>query len=292
MTWQQFIRVSRPPTLAATVVPMLVGGASSWIAGGFSWWAWLDMICIGFAMQIGANMLNEFYDYQKGLDRAESLGIGGIIVSGEVPPQTVWKGALICYGIALFLGLVLVVFRNPWLLVMGLLAILAGFVYAGGPHPLSSTPFGEIIVFFIMGPLEVTATELATLGHITVLAWAASVPVGFLVASILLANNLRDRRQDAEFGRRTLPVVLGRRAAFFILTGFIGLAYVSIGFLSFTHRLPLSAIAVFFSLPLAARSLRVMASEEGLKRGVPIVGRLHVVMGFLLSLGILWDVGR
>ncbi|MDA8193080.1 MAG: 1,4-dihydroxy-2-naphthoate octaprenyltransferase [Thermaerobacter sp.] len=290
MTFAQLVRVSRPPTLAATVVPILVGAAVAWISGKFSWWSWLDMIAIGFAMQIGANMLNEYFDFQKGLDGEESQGIGGIIVSGEVPAKTVWHGALICYGIALGLGLILVATHGPWLLVMGLLAILAGFVYAGGPLPLSSTPFGEIIVFFVMGPLEVTATSLATSGVITSLAWFASLPVGLLVASILLANNLRDRTKDAAFGRHTIPIVLGSRTGFAILVGFIGLAYATVLFLVLSHRMPVSAGLVLASIPLAVKSVRAMRTEPGLRRGVPIVGRLHVVMGFLLTLGILWNV--
>lgn len=290
MTFKQFLRVSRPPTLAATVVPMLVGASVSWVSGPFSWWAWLDMVAIGFAMQIGANMLNEYYDYQDGLDVEGTLGIGGIIVSGEVSPQTVWRVAIICYTIAFVLGMILVITTSPWLLAMGIVGILAGFIYAGGPLPLSSTPFGEVIVFLIMGPLEVTATNLATTGHIAPLAWIASIPVGFLVAAILMANNLRDRRADATHGRRTIPVLVGPQAGFAVLTTLIVLAYgTTLAFIAL-HRLPASAAIALISIPLALKSLRTMTTETGLQAGVPIVGRLHVINGFLLTVGILWNL--
>ncbi|MCY0877458.1 MAG: prenyltransferase [Firmicutes bacterium] len=288
MTGKAFLRVSRPPTLAATVVPMLVGGALAWRASHhLAWWAWLDIVVIGFLMQIGANMLNEYFDYIHGLDSPESLGIGGIIVSGEVPPHTVWRWALGLYLIALGLGLVLVIFRTPWLLLMGLLAISAGFLYAGGPFPISATPWGEFVVFMIMGPLEITATELAALGRITAMAWVASIPVGFLVAAILLGNNLRDRVQDGRHGRRTIPVVLGHKRAYWVITAVVLAAFAAILASVGSGQLPPTALVVLVALPLAISTLRRLSREEGLKRAVPLMGRLHIIMGLLLALGLI-----
>lgn len=288
MTLRSLVRVSRPPTLAATVTPMLVGGAVAWRSlHTIVWWAWLDIICIGFLMQIGANMLNEYFDYVQGLDTAESLGIGGIIVSGEVPAKTVWRWAIALYAAALVLGLALVFFRDPWLLLMGVLAILAGFLYAGGPFPISATPFGEIFVFIIMGPLEITATELAAGGKITPTAWIASVPVGFLVAAILLGNNLRDRIKDGQHGRRTIPVVLGHERGFYVIAGVVGAAFASILAATASQSLPWPVLVVWAAMPLAVVTLRKLRKPEGLKAAVPMMGRLHIVVGLLLALGIL-----
>lgn len=288
VTWKAFFKVSRPPTLAATVVPMLVGGALSWRSlHTLDWWAWIDIICIGFLMQIGANMLNEYYDYVNGLDTRESLGIGGIIVSGEVNATVVRRWAIALYVTALILGLILVVFRDPWLLLMGILAIAAGFVYAGGPFPISSTPFGEFFVFLIMGPLEITATELAAGGTITPMAWIASIPVGFLVAAILLGNNLRDRVKDGQHGRRTIPVVLGYERSFGVIVAVVIAAFVAVLTAVLAHRLPAATLVVGLALPLAFVTLRRLHHPDGLKAAVPLMGRLHIVMGLLLALGLI-----
>lgn len=287
VTFKAFLKVSRPPTLAATVVPMLVGGALAWrTLHVMNWWAWLDIICIGFLMQIGANMLNEYYDYMGGLDTEESLGIGGIIVSGDVPAKTVWYWAVALYVMAFILGMMLVIFRDPWLLLMGILAIGAGFLYAGGPFPISATPFGEFFVFIIMGPLEITATELAAGGQITPMAWMASVPVGFLVAAILLGNNLRDRVKDGDHGRRTIPVVLGHAKGFIVIASVVTAAFAAVLIAALTHRLPVAALVVWIAAPLALMTLRQLKNPEGLKKAVPLMGRLHVVMGLLLAIGI------
>lgn len=288
LTFGAFLRVSRPPTLAATVVPMLIGGALAWrTLHVVAWWAWLDIVCIGFLMQIGANMLNEYYDYVNGLDTNESLGIGGIIVSGEVPAKTVLGWAVGLYAAALVLGLLLVIFRDPWLLLMGFLAIGAGFLYAGGPFPISATPFGEFFVFMIMGPLEITATELAAGGRITPMAWITSIPVGFLVAAILLGNNLRDRVKDGEHGRRTIPVVLGHDRAFIVITAVVLAAYAAVLAAVLSHHLPATTLLVWIALPWAIMTLRKLHRQEGLKVAVPLMGRLHIVMGLLLAIGLL-----
>lgn len=288
MNFKAFVRVSRPPTLAATVVPMLVGGALAWrTLHTMTWWAWFDIILIGFAMQIGANMLNEYYDYVKGLDAHDSMGIGGIIVSGDVPAKTVFRYAIGCYVTALILGLMLVIFRDPWLLLMGFLAIGAGFLYAGGPFPISATPFGELFVFTIMGPLEITATELAAGARITPMAWVASIPVGFLVASILLGNNLRDRIKDGQFGRRTIPVVLGHQTGLAIISGAVGAAFLAVLIAALSQHLPRATLLVWLAVPLAVHTLRQFTRPKGLKKAVSLMGRLHIVMGLLLAMGIL-----
>lgn len=267
---------------------MLVGGALAWRdLHQFVWWAWIDIVLIGFLMQIGANMLNEYHDYVNGLDTEESLGIGGIIVSGEVSAPAVRRWALGLYTLALILGLLLVVFRNPWLLLMGALAIGAGFLYAGGPSPISATPLGEFFVFIIMGPLEITATQLATAGQITPMAWLASIPVGFLVAGILLGNNLRDRMKDAEHGRRTVPVVLGSHGGYLVLAADVLAAFLAVLIFCLSGRLPLPALIVWAASPLAILTLRSLSHSDGLKKAVPLMGRLHIVMGILLAIGIL-----
>lgn len=288
MTWQQFLKVSRPPTLMATVVPLLVGGALAIKSHHFALWAWVDIFVIALIMQIGANMLNEYFDYKRGLDDHESLGIGGIIVTGEVRPETVWYSALIIYAIALVLGLILVAFRGPILLAMGLMGIIAGFLYTGTSHPISSTPFGEVLVTIIMGPIEVLSTQFAAGDIMTRQGVLLSIPVGISVATILLANNLRDYVKDRNHGRRTLPIVLGQQGGYFALNIMIAIILGWITVMVFFGSLPLSALLVWLALPLVVKSLSALHKPDVLPKAVPLIGRIHVLIGILLTVGILW----
>lgn len=288
MNLRQFLRVARPPTLAATVVPLLTGGAIALTTGHGIWWCWLDILVIAFIMQIGANMLNEYFDWRRGEDNAESLGIGGIIVSGEVKPGAVLRTAIIGYTLSLLLGLILVVYRGELLLIMGLLAILGGFMYTSGPRPVSSTPFGELVVAAIMGPLEVLSTTFAASGSMPREAWIISVPVGISVATILLANNLRDHRKDAQHGRRTIPIVFGVIGGFRVLSGML---LVILGWITgavILRQLPPPTLLVWVAVPLGIKTYRTLVKPQSLPRAVPIMGRLHLAFGLLLTVGLLW----
>ncbi len=287
MTWTSFFKVSRPPTLMATVVPLFIGGALAIISGHFSLWAWVDILLIAFLMQIGANMLNEYFDYTRGLDDEQSLGIGGIIVSGAVPARVVWVWALAIYGLALVLGLILVAFRGPLLLAMGLLGIMAGFIYTGTSHPVSSTPFGEFLVAIIMGPIEVLSTQFAAADVITANGFWLSIPVGLSVATILLANNLRDYTKDLKHGRRTLPIVLGRHRGFIALNVLVGVVFLWVSAMALLGMLPTTALLIWLALPIAVKSLASLRQTEMLPKAVPIAGRIHVLVGILLTIGLL-----
>jgi len=125
---------------------MMVGGALAISVGRFSLLSWLDILIVASLMQIATNALNEYGDYRHAVDTVPSAGFAGIIVSGEVRASEVLYTAVACYALAFCLGVALVFERGVGLLVLGTLAILAGVVYSEGPLPVSSTPFGEVLV--------------------------------------------------------------------------------------------------------------------------------------------------
>ena len=183
---------------------MMVGGALALNIGRFGLLSWLDILLVALLMQIATNSLNEYGDYRHAVDTVPSVGFAGIIVSGEVKASEVLYTAAACYALAFCLGIALVFERGVGLLVLGMIAILAGVLYSEGPLPISSTPFGEILVGIIMGPIEVVSANIAASGSSSALALTYSLPVGLMVTSILLANNLRDVDKDREHGRRTI----------------------------------------------------------------------------------------
>lgn len=102
-------------------------------------------------IQAATNMFNEYYDFKKGLDDHESVGIGGAIVRNGMTPQHVLRLAIIFYIIAAILGLYLAIQSSFWLIPVGLLCMAIGYLYTGGPFPISWTPFGELFSGVFMG---------------------------------------------------------------------------------------------------------------------------------------------
>lgn len=287
MTLREWWQLTRPPTLPASVVPVAVGTAAGSLSGPVSpEWTAL-MLVVALLLQVATNLTNEYADFARGIDGTDSVGIAGVIVSGQMTVQRVRRCALVTYGVALALGLVLVAVRGPVLLVLGLLAILTGFLYNAGPRPLSATPFGEVVVFLMMGPIEVLASEMAATGRLTVTALAASIGVGLTVAAILLANNLRDRIKDAGQGRQTLAIRLGavrglKNLLALVLAGLLWpLVAAAIGILPWPAALPLLAV------PVAVRTTMGLQASAELRRAVLVVGRVHLLAGMLLAAG-LW----
>ncbi len=285
MSWRQLLRLTRPPTLAATAAPVLVGGA---LASGphFSFSLWLVMVAVAVLLQIGANVINEYADFHHGLDSQESTGIAGVLVSGEMAVGRVAELAVGVFVLALCGGLVLVAARGWPLLVMGLLATAGNALYSLGPRPLSATVVGEAWVFWLMGPLEVIAVQLAAGGEVTVGGLMAGVAVGLLTAAILVANHLRDREGDLARGRSTLVGRLGAQRGKVLLIALAAAGSMLPALFSVLGILPPWSALTLLSMVLVAGLTR----EVPLPRLLPLAARIDLVAGGLLSLGIL--IGR
>lgn len=289
MNLGRFISLIRVPTLAATAVPLVVGGAVGFSEGKFAWLLWFGILAVALLMQIATNILNEYGDYRRKIDTVPSPGFAGLIITGEASAREILAISVTCYATAIFLGITLVLFRGILLLLLGLIAVLVGILYSEGPVPISSTPFGEAIVALVMGPIEVVASNLAASGQISSLALVFSVPVALTVAAILLANNLRDIDKDRDHGRRTLAVIIGKRYGSTLLLMLIVLAFLwSLPVFIIFPATSASVFLVWLAFPIALRSYLQIISDGGWPKSVAIVSRLHMLIGTLLTLSILF----
>ena len=288
--WRVWWRLARPFSLTASIVPVLVGTGVALGTRTFHAPDLLITMLLGSVLiQIATNMFNEYYDYKHGLDTPETVGIAGAIVRGLVPAIDVFKAAIVCFVLALALGLYIVGRSAPEVFLVGLACALGGYLYTGGPLPIAYTPFGEIEVFVFMGPIIVGLASFIQARVVTPSAVWASLPVGCLVAAILLANNLRDIVADGRIGRHTVPVVLGRRAGLVVYATLLSGAFVTpplavvLGFLPITALLPLITIPAPFHLVQLYRSTD---APRSLDAGVRGSAGLHARFGLLLALGV------
>ncbi|MDD3654860.1 MAG: hypothetical protein PHO01_11920 [Desulfotomaculaceae bacterium] len=98
-------------------------------------------------------MFNEYYDFKRGLDTRESVGIGGAIVRDDLGAGTVLYLAVILLSIAIFLGVFICV-KSSWLVALvGVACMVTGYLYSDGPRPIAYTPYGELIAGVFMGPV-------------------------------------------------------------------------------------------------------------------------------------------
>lgn len=207
---QVWLEAARPRTLPAAVAPVLAGSALAWRDGAFQPGA--AALCLGFALlvQIGTNFANDYYDFIRGADTPGRVGPRRAVAAGLVPPATMRLAMVVTFGAAFALGLGLIAWGGPWLLVVGVLSILSGIAYTGGPYPLAYHGWGDVFVFIFFGLVAVGGTYFTQAAHLGADAILAGVPVGLLAANILVVNNYRDADTDARAAKRTLVVRLGR----------------------------------------------------------------------------------
>jgi 1,4-dihydroxy-2-naphthoate polyprenyltransferase len=121
--------------------------------------------------------------------------------------------------------------------------------------------------------------------HFSSSAFWASIPLGFLVAGILHANNIRDIESDTRHGKRTLATMLGRAGANCELVALDVAAYLTTIVGVLMHAIPWIALAVFITIPRALDQIRIMTRESDPKKlnlGLFRSIQLHMEFGLLM----------
>ncbi|MBI5424909.1 MAG: 1,4-dihydroxy-2-naphthoate polyprenyltransferase [Opitutae bacterium] len=209
-----WFEASRPKTLPAAIIPVLVGTAFAEAAHAANYGS--AAICLVFSLlvQIGTNFANDYFDFVQGADTHERVGPRRAVAAGLVSPRTMLAATAVVLVAAFAVGLLLVAEGGWILLPIGIVSIVCAIAYTGGPYPLGYNGLGDLFVFIFFGLVAVGATFYVQAHSVTGPVMLAAGAVGLLAANILVANNYRDVETDAKAGKRTLVVRFGRRFAF------------------------------------------------------------------------------
>ena len=282
---RKWLAGTRPRTLPAAVVPVLIGSGVALGYARFSWWRAGLALVVALALQVGVNFANDYSDGIRGSDE-QRVGPVRLVAAGLAPPRQVLAAAIGCFFLAGVAGLALAAVTSWWLVAVGAGCIAAAWFYTGGPKPYGYSGLGEVFVFLCFGVVAVAGTAYVQMNALSWLALAASVPAGLLACALLMVNNLRDIGTDTVAGKRTLAVMLGdaRSRQGYVLTLLVpfGIAALLAFFRPFTL---LTALA----LPLARlpiRSVRAGASGPALIRALGQTGRLQLAFGIAFTIGL------
>ncbi|MER3329719.1 MAG: 1,4-dihydroxy-2-naphthoate octaprenyltransferase, partial [Candidatus Kapaibacterium sp.] len=237
------------------------------------------------------NLVSEYYDLEKGVDRKDTFGSSKVLVEDLLPPKTVLNAGYISFALGFLLGMVLVYVHGLPILYLGLFGIAGGVFYTGKPIGYKYVALGDMLVFLLMGPLMVVGSYFSLTGMFEWNVIIVSIPIGFLVTAILNANNIRDIKHDSEANVKTLATLLGIDAAkkeyYFLVFG----AYLSVVLMVVTGLLLFWTLIIIISLPVALKNIKSISIAE-VKKPEAIAmmdiktAQLHMQFGILLTIGL------
>lgn len=278
---------SRPATLAASVSPVLAAVGLTVHDGASRPLAAIGALVVAIAMQFGVNFANDYSDFKRGADTPARVGPLRAAASGVVPPGQVRMAALVSFGIAGLVGLGLALTTNWWLVPIGVAAVLAGWLYTGGPRPYGYIGLGEVFVFLFFGLFATVGTVWVIQFSAPPAAWLLGASMGLLACAVLTINNLRDIGTDRNAHKMTLAVRLGPRATrSLILAEFTVALLLPVLAIAYAG-VPEFAVLTLVLAPMMVQVWRICSSTEPR----PLIAALRRAAAIEVWFALLWALG-
>ena len=279
----------RPRTLPAAASGVVMGSALAWHDGLFNFLPALTALFVALLLQIGSNVANDVFDFERGADTAERQGPLRVTQAGLLTPAQVKRGMWIIFSLAALCGLYLAALRGWTVVWIGFAAIVSAIAYTGGPFPLGYYGLGDVFVFIFFGLAAVAGTYYVQVGSVSAAAWWMSVPIGLIITAILVVNNLRDLENDRRAGKHTLAVRLGEKSTKTEYVLCMGIAYLLLPVLVILKLVPLASLFAWLSLPIAINTLRTVFTQTGrpLNAALAGTGQTALLYSVLFWVGVL-----
>lgn len=290
-----WVRATRPLYLPTAGLPALVGGLAAIGTGEATWWLLPVAVVAVLLVHSGVNVTNDVEDYARGVDTEEKTDNSRVFTLGLLSVREGRALAAAYYAAGAALGLVIVAVQGPALLVIGILGILGGWLYTGGPRPYKYLGLGDPLIVLLMGPMITQGAYTAVTGD----AWDPAVAAvglcpGFMIAAVLQGNNLSDIVEDARAGVRTLAVRVGFPRARTLYLVSLSLAFLVLPMLVAAGAFGPLVLLPWVLAPVALQRARQAREGEGpgseaLRTLAPLTAQLHLVATALLALGVALD---
>lgn len=289
INWSAWKLAIRPRTLPAAASGVIMGSALAWHDGVFRFDATLICLAAALLLQIGSNLANDVFDFERGADTPNRQGPTRVTQAGLLSPTQVKLGMWIVFALAALLGLYLALLGGWPILVVGAAAIVSAIAYTGGPFPLGYYGLGDLFVFLFFGLASVAGTYYVQAGSISAAAWWMTIPPGLIITGILVVNNLRDLEDDRKAGKHTLAVVFGERGAKIQYLICLAVGYLALPIAAAFGLLPRLSLTAWLSLPIAIRAASVVLTQKGraLNAALAATGQAALAFSLLFWVGLM-----
>jgi len=299
-TGGDWVRELRAPFLTASIIPVLVGASVAWAAlGTIDWWFFIVTMTGVVLLHLGANVVNDYFDYVGGTDvvnrfRTPFSGGSTSLVERRLSPRKVLRlgQALTAAGALVGLYLVYALGEDGWvILLLGMIGVGGGYFYSAPPLSLASRGMGDLVIGCLFGLLAVWGTYYIQVRSFSLEAMAASIPVAMWIAAVIWINQIPDVEADGSTGKRTLVVRWGIERSIEVYSAIQVSAVAVIVGAVILNLLPLTALVAVVAIVPAMGAIRILRRSRGLypdmvpAQGMTII--THLFGGLLLCAGII-----
>ena len=293
-TLQKFKALVQIQTIIISALPYIIGSVmASYYYHNFnlvySLWLFLAVICFHLAV----NGHNQYTDYTR-YKQNHITSYNNILEKFNITKSWARKIIIILTLISAIIGITLSI-KVGWIIfLIGILSYLIGYCYSGGPSPILKTPFGEPASGITMGynitflGLYINMYNVHPFDNFF---WAKAIivagPAIFVIANVMLANNICDVAEDVKIGRKTLPYYTGRKTALTILCGYYVLAYIFLILGIVLKYLPVITLGSLLTIPLVYHTTKTFVKnphKESTFTGILVNVLLVLISEIIFSL--------
>ncbi len=293
-TLQKFKALVQIQTIIISALPYIIGSVmASYYYHNFnlvySLWLFLAVICFHLAV----NGHNQYTDYTR-YKQNHITSYNNILEKFNITKSWARKIIIILTLISAIIGITLSIKVGWIILLIGILSYLIGYCYSGGPYPILKTPFGEPASGITMGynitflGLYINMYNVHPFDNFF---WAKAIivagPAIFVIANVMLANNICDVAEDVKIGRKTLPYYTGRKTALTILCGYYVLAYIFLILGIVLKYLPVITLGSLLTIPLVYHTTKTFVKnphKESTVTGILVNVLLVLISEIIFSL--------
>lgn len=293
-TLQKFNALVQIQTIIISALPYIIGSVmASYYYHNFnlvySLWLFLAVICFHLAV----NGHNQYTDYAR-YKQNHITSYNNILEKFNITKSWARKIIIILTLISAIIGTILSIKVGWIILLIGILSYLIGYCYSGGPYPILKTPFGEPASGITMGynitflGLYINMYNVHPFDNFF---WAKAIivagPTIFVIANVMLANNICDVAEDVKIGRKTLPYYTGRKTALTILCCYYVLAYIFLILGIVLKYLPVITLGSLLTIPLVYHTTKTFVKnphKESTFTGILVNVLLVLISEIIFSL--------
>ena len=260
-----FLYAARSVILVISAQAAIIAGLLAAGAGLFDWGIFIGVLAGFVIAHMISNLSNDYFGFVRGHDTPDSPRMRyklHRLASGMLNNRTLLTGLAMLAVIGLGITAFFIVERGWIAAAFALAGVSLLFLYNAAPTPLKSIGLGEFAVLLVWGPLMIGGGYAMISGQLSADAMFASLPYGLGVMTILIGKHIDQMDFDSGKGIRTLPVLIGERAARLLNLVAIFAIYGAVFILIAIGRLTPFAAAIILAIPSATHAVKIMSQAR------------------------------